>query len=165
MKRILPILMLAMSGFAQAQQGNDPESLVEMTIRSGHATEGMVYGQRAIAVLVPNRPCPNVGIVYQEGRRQRGGPRIDNYSACPGEDIERIQDVSPSLPDDPQFQQLVQMAVRGALRYGAHRRDMYDYHIDTRRLSAVDAYGCAQVETIVSTTGLLVSYNYGRLCP
>ena len=57
------------------------------------------------------------------------------------------------------------MAIRGALRYGAHRRDLYDYHIDTRRLSAADPYGCAQVETIVSTMGMLVSYNVGRMCP
>lgn len=164
MKKTLFALMLVV-GLANAQQGNDPQSLIEMTIRSGHAIEGFIYGTPVIAVPIPNRPCPNVGIVFQEKRRHRDGPRIDNYSVCPGEEPDQINDVSPSLPDDTQFQRLVQMAIRGALRYGAHRRDLYDYHIDTRRLSAADAYGCANVETIISTVGLLVSYNVGRMCP
>ena len=165
MNKTLFAFLLAAAGLTNAQQGNDPQSLVEMTIRSGHAIEGFKYGTPVIAVPIPNRPCPNVGIVFQEKRRHRDGPRIDNYSACPGEEPEQIHDFPPGLPDDPQFQQLVQMAIRGALRYGAHRRDLYDYHIDTRRLSAADPYGCAQVETIVSTMGMLVSYNIGRMCP
>ena len=62
-------------------------------------------------------------------------------------------------------QSLVETAIRGAPRHGAHQRDMHDYHIDTRRLSAADSCGCAQVETIVATMGLLVSYNVDRMCP
>lgn len=165
MKKTFFALMMAASGIAGAQQGNEPQSLIDMAVRSGHAIEGFLYGSPVIAVPVPNRPCSTVGIVFQEKRRHRDEPRIDNYTACPGEDAELIQDFPPGLPDDAQFKQLVQMAVRGALRYGAHRRDMYDYHIDSRRLSAADPYGCAQVETVVSTMGMLVSYNVGRLCP
>ena len=70
--------------------------------------------------------------VYQEGKRQRGGPRIDNYQVCQGAEPERINDVSPALPDDPQFKQVAQMAIRGALRYGVQRRDWNDYRLDTR---------------------------------
>ncbi len=165
MKKTLFAILMAAAGAASAQQGNDPQFLVDMAVRSGHAVEGFLYGSPVIAVPIANSPCPNVGIIYQERRRHREGPRIDNYSACPGEETEQLHDFPPALPDDPQFQQLVQMAIRGALRYGAHRRDLYDYHIDTRRLSAADPYGCAQVETVVSTMGMLVSYNIGRMCP
>lgn len=165
MKKTLFTFLMAAAGLASAQQGNDPQSLIEMTVRSGHAIEGFIYGTPVIAVPIPNLPCQNVGIVFQEKRRHRDGPRIDNYSACQGQEPELIHDLPPGLPDDPQFKQLVQMAIRGALRYGAHRRDLYDYHIDTRRLSPADPYGCAQVETIVSTMGMLVSYNVGRMCP
>ena len=164
-KTSLMLILSAVTGLANAQPGNDAQSLIDMAVRSGHAVEGFVYGAPAIAVPVPNRPCTTVGIVLQEGRRHRGTPRIDNYSACPGEEAEKIQDFPPALPDDPQFQQFVQMTVRGALRYGADSRQMYDYRVDTRRLSAADPYGCAYIETTVSMMGMLVSYNVGRLCP
>ena len=157
------LLMLA-TAVAQAQNP-ELDTLIDAAVRYGQATEGFLWGQQVLAVPVPNKPCNTVGIIYRENRRQRGGPRIDNYQACPGEEPEMIHEVSPALPDDAQFQQIVQMAIRGALRYGTHRRDLYDYHIDARRLSAVDAYGCGQVETVISTMGLLVSYNIGRLCP
>ena len=82
MKKTLFALLMAAAGVASAQQGNDPQSLINMTLRSGHAIEGFLYGSPVIAVPIPNRPCPNVGIVFQEKRRQRDGQRIDNYSAC-----------------------------------------------------------------------------------
>ena len=167
MKKTLILLLLAMSSATHAQMGNDPQSLIDLSLRSGHAVEGFVYGTPVVAVPVRAQPCPTVGIVFQEGRRHRDGrQRIDNYTACPDMEAELSHDYPPGLPEDAQFQQMVQMAIRGALRYGAQRRDMYDFHIDARRLSAAtDPYGCSEVETVVSTMGMLVSYNVGRLCP
>lgn len=162
-----PLVLAAGVLFTAAAQADSPDLMmaVEQAARSGQAGEVLAYGQPALVVPVQNRPCMTVGVIYQEGRRQLGGPRIDNYQVCQDAEPERINDVSPALPDDQQFKQVAQMAIRGALRYGAQRRDWNDYRLDTRRLSVVDSYGCAQVETVVSAEGMLVSYNVGRLCP
>lgn len=162
-----PLVLVASVLFTAAAQADSPDLMmaVEQAARSGQAGEVLAHGQPALVVPVQNRPCMTVGVIYQEGRRQRGGPRIDNYQVCQDAEPERINDVSPALPDDQQFKQVAQMAIRGALRYGAQRRDWNDYRLDTRRLSVVDSYGCAQVETVVSAEGMLVSYNVGRLCP
>lgn len=153
------------AGLAHAQQGSEPASIIEMALLHGHAVEGFVYGVPVVAVPLANRPCPSVGIVFQEKRRHREAQRIDSYAACPGEEAELMRDTPPGLPEDAQFHQLVQMTIRSALRYGVHRRELYDYRVDARRLSAADPYGCAQLETIVSTLGQLASYNVGRVCP
>ena len=55
MNKSLFALLLAAAGLANAQQGNDPQSLVEMTVRSGHAIEGFMYGTPVIAVPIPNQ--------------------------------------------------------------------------------------------------------------
>lgn len=150
-----------------AAHAMDPDlrSLVMSAAQSSHAVEGLAYNQPATAVPIAARPCPRVGVIYQESTRHRRGPRIDSFSVCPGQAPESINDVSPALPDDAKFQQLTMMAVRGALRYGEQRADWQGYQVDTRRLSYADPQGCAQVETIVATEGLLVSYHVGRMCP
>ena len=162
-----PLILAAGVVFAAAVHAESPDLLmaIEQAAQSGQAGEVLAYGQPALVVPVQNRPCMTVGVVYQEGKRQRGGPRIDNYQVCQGAEPERINDVSPALPDDQQFKQVAQMALRGALRYGVQRRAWNDYRLDTRRLSAADSYCCPQVGTVVSTEGMLVSYNVGRLCP
>lgn len=165
MKRFLFSILLCCAGASNAQMGNDAQSLIDLAMRSGHPVEGFLYGSPAVAVPIAHRPCPTVGIVFQERRRHRDTTRIDNYAVCPREDAELIHDLPPALPDDTRFQQFVMMAIRGALRYESHRRSMYDYQIETRRLSAPDTNGCAQVETVISTMGMLVSYNVGRMCP
>jgi hypothetical protein len=166
MKTIACVLAIGLT-FSTTGQANDPGliSMVMAAAQSNHAVEGLAYNQPATAVPIAARPCPRVGLVYEEHTRHRRGPRIDNFITCPGQAPETIQDVSPSLPDDRQFQQLTLMAVRGALRYGEQRADWSGYHVETHRLSYADPQGCAQVETIVVTAGLLVSYHVGRMCP
>jgi len=155
---------LAFSGRAAASSP-DVEQLVMSAARSGHAVEGFAYNQPATAVPIRGGRCPRVGLVYQESTRHRRGPRIDHFDACPGQEPESVNDVSPALPDDPQFKQLTLMAIRGALRYGQQHSAWMGYNVAIRRLSAADPNGCAQVETIVDTEGLLVSYQVGRMCP
>ncbi|WP_126447935.1 hypothetical protein [Sulfuricystis multivorans] len=163
--RLLTLVACVVFAASAQAQSRDLLMAIEQAANNGQAGEVLAYGQPALVVPVQNRPCMTVGVVYQERKHQRGGPRIDNYQVCPGAEPERINEVSPALPDDPQFKQVVQMAIRSALRYGIQHRDWNDYRLDIRRLSAVDSYGCAQVETIVSSEGMLVSYNVGRLCP
>lgn len=166
MKRtVLVAAVIALASTPALADNQALDSLIDSALRGGHAIESLLYNQPVLAVPVANRPCPTVGVIYQDGGRRRGGQRIDNFQACPGSEPELINDVSPALPDDPQFQQLTQMAIRGALRYGAQRRDWGEYLIDTRRLSAADGYGCGQVETVISSMGMLVTYQVGRLCP
>lgn len=164
--KISPLVLLLTLASTQAF-ADPPEllSLVSAAARNGHAIESMLYRQPVVAVPMPSRPCPTVGILYQDDRRRRSGHRIDNYQVCPGAEPEMIDDISPALPEDKQFQQITQMAIRGALRYNAQRREWGEYRIDTRRLSAADAFGCGQVETVISSMGMLVAYQVGRLCP
>ncbi len=162
-RHLVLVAGVVIAGAAQAQS-QDLLMAIEQAARTGQAGEILAYGQPAMVVPVQNRPCVTVGVIYQDGGRRHSGPRIDNYQVCQDAEPERINDVSPALPDDQQFKQVTQMAIRGALRYGSQRREWYDYRVDARRLSAPDSYGCAQVETTVATEGLLVSYNVGRLC-
>lgn len=159
------LLLLGLySGQARA---DDPalQMLVANAARSGHAVEGLAYNQPVVAVPIRGGRCPRVGVIYQESTRHRRGPRIDHFEACQGQSPQVINDVSPALPDDQQFKQLTLMAIRGSLRYGEQYSAWSGYNVAARRLSYADPSGCAQVETIVDTEGLLVSYSVGRMCP
>jgi len=165
-KLIIGCLVSVVSSAALARGEPDIEALVRNAARFGNPVEGLAYGLPAVAVPVPgNGPCKNVGVIQtnREGR-STGGPRIANYSVC-GEEVDLLNDVSPSLPSDSQFRQVVIMTVRGAARYGGQPSDWEKYHIESRRLSPPDVRGCAQVETVVSWESLLVSHNVGPVCP
>lgn len=161
------VLLLAGLLYAGKAKANSPEidMLVMSAARSGHAIEGFAYNQPATAVPIRSGRCTRVGLVFQETTRHRRGSRIDHYEVCPSQEPEAVNDVSPALPDDPQFKQLTMMAIRGALRYGQQNSSWMGYNVVTRRLSAADPNGCAQVETTVDTESLLVSYQVGRMCP
>ena len=87
-----PLVLAAGVVFAAAAQAESPDLLmaIEQAAHSGQAGEALAYGQPALVVPVLNRPCMTVGVVYQEGKHQRGGPRIDNYQVCQGGEPERI---------------------------------------------------------------------------
>lgn len=159
-------LAVFMSAAACASSESDMDTLVRNAARFGNPVEGFANGQPSVAVPVSgNGPCKNVGVIQSGGRgKYSGGPRIANFSVCHDE-VEAISEVSPALPDDSQFKQVVVMTVRGAARYGGQPSDWDAYHVESRRLSPPDARGCAQVETVVSSEGLLVSHNVGMVCP
>ena len=85
-----PLILAAGVVFAAAVHAESPDLLmaIEQAAQSGQAGEVLAYGQPALVVPVQNRPCMTVGVVYQEGKRQRGGPRIDNYQVCQGAEPE-----------------------------------------------------------------------------
>lgn len=163
--RALIILALSASGAAVAQQGqSDVERLVIQAARAGHTVETMLQGRVATAVpfgLSDGPGCSGVGLI-QNG--YRSGPRIDNYRVC-GSEVELSYDVSPALPADREMQQVGSMAIRGAVRYGQQTSEWRGYEIQATRLSATDRAGCAEVETIILNSGLLVSRQAGRVCP
>ena len=125
----------------------------------------MDVGQPAVAVPFPGYPCATVGVLYPQARSLRRGDtqRIDHYRACPDGSIEALDELSPSLPDDEEFRQATLMTIRAALRRGAHFQRIGAYRVDARRLFGNGQ--CAEVETVISTQGLLVSYNVGQICP
>lgn len=137
--------------------------LVRQALVLGHPVEGLISGRGpALAVPVPGGSCPSVGVIHPR-EHFRGGPRIDNYRVCDGQ-IAALSDVSPALPDDPELQQGTALAIRTALRYGHQSARWQSYQIDTQRLSPMDSTGCASVATTISTDGLLVAHQVGRVC-
>ena len=161
---------LAMAAFCAGASAYNSEPDVYMLVRNaarlGHAVSGLSYGQPSVAVPVRgDSGCANIGVLQPGTKRKfSGGPRIANYRVCQGE-ISEVDDVSPELPSDTQFKQVVIMTVKGAARYGGQPNEWGGYHIEARRLSMPDMNGCAQVETVISTEGMLVSYNTGLICP
>ena len=166
LKKMMIIGLATVLSSAAFAGESDMETLARNAAQFGNPVEGFAYGQPAVAVPVPGRgPCKNVGVIQSGGRgKYSGGPRISNFSVCRNE-VEALNEVSPALPEDTQFKQVVVMTVRGAARYGGQPSDWEGYHVESRRLSPPDSLGCAQVETVVSSEGLLVSHNVGRICP
>lgn len=162
----LALATVSLQAWAGSSVDQETENLVRNAAQNGHTTEGMFRGQPAAAVPVTaTGPCTNVGIIQTTPmRRSFGGPRIENYSFCRGE-VEKIDDVSPALPDDEEFKKVVFMTLRGATRYGAQHTNWQNYIVDARSLSGLDRRGCSTIETVVSTEGLLVSHNIGLACP
>ena len=165
-RAVLGLAMAGLSVGAMAYNEPDVYLLVGNAARLGHAVSGLSYGQPSVAVPVRgDSGCVNVGVLQPGTKRKfSGGPRITNYRVCQGE-ISEVDDVSPGLPDDQQFKQVVMMTVKGAARYGGQPNEWSGYHIEARRLSMPDINGCVQVETVISTEGMLVSYNTGLICP
>lgn len=166
MTTILRLALLSVVASAPAVASVDPEldNLILSAARYGTMIEGMIHGQPVEVVPVPGGgKCQNVGVI-QSASRSRGGPRIQNYAICRGE-VDSIDEVSPALPEDKEFRQVVAMTVRGAVRHGGHPYVWESYVIDAKRLTPPDSQGCAQVETVVASEGLLVSHNIGRICP
>lgn len=159
--------MATTAGAVSAQQDlTDIERLVMQAANAGHTVENALLGRAATAVPFALRDAPGclgVGVIQNGQGSFRGGPRIDNFRVC-GTAIERNDDVSPALPNDRDLQQVGIMAIRGAIRYGQQTSEWRGYEIQAIRLSAADSAGCAQVETIVTNTGMLVSRQAGRLC-
>lgn len=160
------LVLTTVSATVLAGVDQETDQLVLSAARFGSMIEGMVHGQPVEVVPVPGGGrCQNVGMIQSAAMAQRrGGPRIQNFAVCRGE-VETIDDVSPALPNDKEFRQIVAMSVRGAVRHGGHPYLWEAYTVDAHRVTPPDASGCAQVETIISADGLLVSYNIGRICP
>lgn len=133
--------------------------------RTGYALEAADLEHRYVVAPVQSARCPTVGVIRASGKRDRGGPRIDNYRVCEHSSPELLHEVSPALPDDEVFKQMAFMTIQAALRYGSLAQDWHDYRIESRRLSEPNQRGCAQVETTISADSLLVSYDVGRICP
>ena len=159
------VLFLLSSGAATAQWDSDRERLAEQAVQVGHTVEGMVNGRSASAVPYPvsQRGCTGVGVVQPGQRVFRNGPRIDVYRSCGGS-LELVDDLPPSLPGDRKLIETGEMAIRGAVRYGDQVASYGGFDIRSQRLSPIDQRGCALVETIVTTSDLLVSHQVGRIC-
>lgn len=159
------LLMLVLSSASARAQTADLLDLVTNVARSGHAAEALVANQAVIAVPLAVLPCPTVGVIYRSsGVRERGGPRIDNFQVCAEAAPQRLGEVSPALPDDQKMKEQTLNAMRTALRYGHQQLDWQGYRVIARRLSHDTRRGCAQIEVIVSSQGLLVAYQVGRFC-
>ena len=163
--RMVTATAIFLANVVHAQPSDALDAMLQDAVLYGQPTEMMFNNrQSAVAVPLPGSPCPTVGVIYRD-QRHRGRERIDNYRVCPQAQPEAIDDLPPALPDNQTFRQLTQMTLRATLIYGSQRRNWQGYLVTARRLSPHDGSGCAMVETVVSYSGMLVSYNAGRLCP
>lgn len=159
------VLLATLGSLPVLAQTQDLDWALQAAAQSGQPAEVMAFGQPVRVVPVAGRECPTVGVIYtRDGGMMRGGPRIDNFRVCPGQAPQRLREVSPALPDDGNFRQVVQMSIRNGLRGGSFATQWQGYFVETRRLSELDRRGCALSETIIANDGLLVSYNSGRAC-
>jgi hypothetical protein len=156
------LLLAAVPSFAS---DTDLDVLVRETARERLPMETILWGRPVRAVPYgAGDDCQRVGLIHLDNRMRDGSERIDNFKVC-GTSITRIDDLPPSLPNDPQFKQVTRMAMVGAARYGRRGATAQGYLISSTRLGMADGRGCAQVETTVTYEGLLVAHSAGTVCP
>ncbi len=164
-KRFLLASLLLLAAVPSLAADTDLDVLVRETARERLPMETILWGRPVRAVPYgAGGDCQRVGLIHLDNRMRDGSERIDNYKVC-GASIFRIDDLPPSLPNDPQFKQVTRMAMVGAARYGRRGATAQGYLISSARLGMADGRGCAQVETTVTYEGLLVAHSAGTVCP
>lgn len=164
-KRPLLASLLLLAAVPSLAADTDLDVLVRETARERLPMETILWGRPVRAVPYgAGGACQMVGLIHLDNRMRDGNERIDNYKVC-GVNIARIDDLPPSLPNDPQFKQVARMAMAGAARYGRRGATAQGYLISSTRLGMADGRGCAQVETTVTYEGLLVAHSAGTVCP
>jgi len=164
-KRSLLASLLLLAAVPSLAADTDLDVLVRETARERLPMETILWGRPVRAVPYgAGGDCQRVGLIHLDNRMRDGSERIDNYKVC-GTSIARIDDLPPSLPNDPQFKQVTRMAMVGAARYGRRGATAQGYLINSTRLGMADGRGCAQIETTVTYEGLLVAHSAGTVCP
>ncbi len=164
-KRSLLASLLLLAAVPSLAADTDLDVLVRETARERLPMETLLWGRPVRAVPYgAGGACQMIGLIHLDNRMRDGSERIDNYKVCSGS-IARIDDLPPSLPNDPQFKQVTRMAMVGAARYGRRGATAQGYLISSTRLGMADGRGCAQVETTVTYEGLLAAHSAGTVCP
>jgi hypothetical protein len=89
--------------------------------------------------------------------------RTSNYRVCDGQ-VTPIADVAPVFPRDTTAQSVRDSVTRAAWANGRAANIWQDYRIEARVIGPARANGCAQVQTTVTWSGMLVEQKTDRVC-
>lgn len=161
------LVAICASIISTAVRADDDEldSLVMRAASLRQSVDSYLRGQRvrAVPLLSFRARCPRVGLIYLDSRG-KGGPRVATYDVC-GNDVTDTGEVSPALPGDSQTRDVGLGVMQAAIRYGRRTQEWRGFVFEAVRISPADTYGCAQVESTVTSEGLLVANSAGRVCP
>lgn len=151
---VIAIAGLSLASSVCAQSVGD---FVNVTADARKDIVGVVSGAQAEFVYVGQyKGCDQVAVIWRDRPQQ-------NFERCGQGQAQDKHSLEPGWPTDDSTQDLLQMMVQNAMRYGhANTTDKNGYQIDVQRLP--DVGGCAAVEAKVSYAGDLVDRAIHRAC-